>query len=490
MGRYETRRIGVVDIGSNSVRMVIYEVAGRSMAVRLNEKVIAGLGRGLSKSGQLNPEGRKTALACLDRFARLMVAHEVTKILAFATAAVRDASDGAAFCADVKRTTDIDIRVLTGEDEARYASLGVIAMLPDAEGVCGDLGGSSLELSVVRHGAYENGETYPLGPLALQGAKELDNLDMGKLVSQTRDMLANAIQLEGGKRTFYAVGGAWRAIAKLHMDERDYPLRLLQAYVMNADGLLDLTKRLRDRDAKLMAKADMLVSKRSANLHLTAMVLHEVVKAGGFDRIVVSSYGAREGIVFDDLNPFDRQADPLLEGVRLLGQADPIGAGFGEALSAWLRDAARHTLSPRLVEAACLMADIGAEFHPHYRASLSYDYVISAPLAGVTHRDRACIAQAVGSRYRSAFRHEVSDVILENDLFIKARSLGVLMKLGAQLSGRTRSLLERSTIVLSGEELILTVENDASYLLSELVDRRFRRAADMLGVTPVIRLAH
>ena len=172
--RPDARQAAVIDVGSNSVRLVIYRLEGRAIWTVYNEKALAGLGRDLPATGRLSPEGVETAITALRRYRAVLDGWGAEDVTAAATAAVREAADGPMFLKRVREETGLEVRVLTGDEEARYAALGVIAGQPDAHGVVGDLGGSSLELVRLNGAGPEDGATLPLGPFALGAPRQLD----------------------------------------------------------------------------------------------------------------------------------------------------------------------------------------------------------------------------------------------------------------------------------------------------------------------------
>ncbi|MBB36896.1 MAG: phosphatase [Hirschia sp.] len=489
--RDDNRRVAIIDIGSNSVRLVIYDVVGRCIRTFFNEKVLAGLGRGLGETGKLDPDGRVLAMQALDRFCAVMDAQRVTDVTAFATAAVRDAEDGAEFCAKMKERTGLAIRILSGTDEAKYAASGVIAMQPKADGVCGDLGGSSLEFSNIQEGYYTGGSTYALGPLALQSVSETIDLSSTKvrkaLEEHIDSVLDDAIELKGRSGTFYAVGGAWRTIARIHMELNDYSLRMLQNYEMTASSVIELCDRLMVPDKKLTPLVTAIAKKREQTLPLTALVLSRLIQIGGFDKVVTSSYGAREGMVYEGLSASLQRRDPLLAGMRLLMKSEPAGELFGEALAGWIRQASEKTLPQRLIEASCIVADLGARLHPDHRSHLTSEWVLTAPVTGVTHVERAMLALAIGCRYERNFRSTATETLLNGSERAAAKALGALMRLGADFSGRTANLFAFAKLTATSEELVLDVDKDHSSLASELVIKRLERTAFALGLTPALK---
>jgi exopolyphosphatase/guanosine-5'-triphosphate,3'-diphosphate pyrophosphatase len=466
-----------MDVGSNSVRLVVYDVRGRAMQPRFNEKVLAGLGRGLGATGRLHPEGVETALAALARFASITRSQKVDSLFAFTTAAVREASDGKTFVDRVRRETGLVLRVLSGAEEARFAAEGVLAGTPGVDGVVGDLGGSSLELARLAGGRYETGSTYPLGPLALDTG---GGFSEDKVLARARELMASAPELKKAGDLFFAVGGAWRAIGTLHMELTRAPLHMLQNYEMDAQKLLPLLSDVMN-GRKYADVLQEIAKRRASTIPYAAAVLKAVIEAGKFRTVMISSYGVREGVIFDSLEPAERAEDPLDAGLDAL-IVDEQAAEFGKALASWAIEAAPYTLHQRLTSAACRLVDIGALLHPDHRADLAFDLVARAPLPGLSHRDRAALALAVASRFKRGIRNEVSDKLLDPNLAGRARALGALMRLAADFSGRSAGLLRHSRLSCDGDTLTLRVETPYRALVSEAVERRLQHAADELDM--------
>jgi exopolyphosphatase/guanosine-5'-triphosphate,3'-diphosphate pyrophosphatase len=471
------KRIGVMDVGSNSVRLVVYDVRGRAMQPRFNEKVLAGLGRNLTTTGKLHKEGVEIAVSALARFASITRAQKVEALFPFATAAVREAADGKEFVDRVKKETGVALRVLSGSDEARFAAEGVLAGTPGIDGIAGDLGGSSLELARLVNGRYDGGATYPLGPLALDtgGAFNED-----KIVARVKDVLSGASELRKSGDTFFAVGGAWRSIGTMHMELTRAPLHMLQNYEMDAGELSKLLGEILGgkKHADLVQE---VARKRAITIPYAAAVLKAVIEIGKFKSVMVSSYGVREGIIFDSLDLAERQEDPLDAGIDGL-IADDQAAEFGRALAEWASEAAPYTLNARLSAAACRLVDIGALLHPDHRADLAFDLVARAPLPGLSHRDRAALALAVASRFKRGLRNDVSEKLLDANIAGRARALGALMRLAADFSGRSADLLKHARLTCDGDTLTLKVAAPYRALVSESVERRLEQAADELDM--------
>lgn len=483
--------VAVIDVGSNSVRMVVYALVGRVFLPKLNEKVMAGLGRGLQSTGKLSPDGIERALDALKRFRAVLNALGVSRIAATATAAVRDARDGSQFAQRVRRETGIELKVLAGEGEASMSAIGVSAGIVAPDGVVADLGGSSLEVIRVPMEQDRAGETFALGPLALDMG---DKFEFAVVHGRAKAALADSVVLKKSVADLYAVGGAWRALARVHMTERAYPLMVLQQYEIPSLEALDLCRRLGDTGRKAKLRISQLAGKRTETLPYAGAVLSALIEVSGASKIVISSYGLREGVLFQRLTASQRAADPLIEAMGAAFGADVRQIAFGEALEAWLKPVLAGTPSPletvqegRMVAAASRLADIGATLHPDHRADITFELIVRGPYAGASHAERAFLAFAVARRYDREFSGgPIVGQLLPEAWKARAIALGALMRLGSDVSARSAPLLSRCELAVSGEELCLRLSEPDRVLVSESVDKRLASAAEALGLRPKV----
>jgi len=488
------REIAVLDVGSNSVRLVLYRVEGRAIWTVFNEKVLAGLGRDLSRTGRLSPDGVILALSALRRFKLVLDGAKGVEVFAVATAAVRDAKDGPAFLKRVLAETGLRVRVLSGKEEAHYSALGVAAGQPGADGVVGDLGGSSLELVRLTKGKAGEGITLPLGPLAL-GAPDFDP----ELVSRTATERLAPLRKRFSGSCFYAVGGAWRNLAILQMRLAGYPLAIVQQYEISAAEALSIARLVAAQSRSSLDRIPGMSKKRSETLPFAALVLESLVEQLGVSRIVISAFGLREGLVFEALPKHLRSSDPLVEGCAALGARQGVAEALGPALEAWLTplwraleptfDADRRDV---LLAAACRLADMGARLHPDHRADLVFDQVLRAPIPGQTHAERAFLAAAAFARHTSAPMREPEILarVLTPERLRRARALGAAMRLGCDLSGRSPPLLAKAALGIDKNALVLTAKRDhADLLLGEHTNKRLGVLAQLLDLEPKVRTA-
>jgi exopolyphosphatase/guanosine-5'-triphosphate,3'-diphosphate pyrophosphatase len=487
------RDVAVIDVGSNSVRLVQFRLQGRALWPVFNEKASAGLGRGASQSGRLHPEGVETAMRALKRFSVLLDAKGITDRRAVATAAVRDCVDGPDFVARAAAETGFEIEILSGEEEGRRSALGVLSGVGEAHGLTGDLGGSSLELTRLEGRKVGQAQSLSLGPLAV-GVEDL---------KQARAAIKAGLQtasdaLASSGATFYAVGGAWRAFAQLAMAiDDDYPLRMLHQYTLSRREAEAVAAFALSQSPQSLALIDGVSERRAAVLPYAALLLQKILKRGQFDKVVISTNGLREGVVCHGDISLVEVGDPLIAGAEALAAQSGPEAGLGQALHRWLDpvfceqpDLFSRSRDAVLRAAACRLADIGARLHPDHRADLSTTQILYAPFGGVTHTERALLALTIFHRYAGK-RQRPDDCaarrLLDDESEQAAMALGLALRLGAALCGRSARVLDAFSLSRTDTHLILGVAPDAEALVVERALNRFEQLASTLGLEAQVR---
>ncbi len=473
-------RFGVIDIGSNSVRFVIFDSAMRSPAYFFNEKVYCGLGGDIETTGALPPEGKARALATLRRFALLTKALAVREVVTVATAAMRDASDGAEFAKQIEDETGLRVRVISGREEGRFAALGVLMGDRRTEGIVVDIGGASMELALVQAGAVRHCTTTPLGPLRLmetgKTGKDLDDL----AASHINDNLPDGIR-PGLSMTL--VGGGWRAFATLVMKRAKYPLTVLHGYHFTTEQALETCDWLTSGDIPDLTSFG-LSRTRADSAPWTAHVMRALIAQLQPSIIGVSSCGLREGVLYESLTPAMRGDDPLTQTARVMERIGARFPGFGDELNAWITTVLPE-IPARLRLAASLLADVNWRVHPDYRALACFTTATQSSLVGLTHTERMMLAVALSYRYKDAKnaveQQEGSTILTEDERRI-AEGMGRVIRLGAMLSGATPQLLRRCPLDRNDTHLTLTLPDDLESLGTDTVRRRLSSAASSLGV--------
>ncbi len=483
MTKQQCHRVGVIDVGSNSVRLVVFDGVARSPAYFFNEKVLCGLGKGLAENGVLSPEGRVRALAAIKRFALLLEHMGVEKVSTVATAAVREASDGPDFCAEVLAQTGIALYVASGEEEARLSAQGVLLGWPEADGLVCDIGGASMELARLKAGLVGQRATSPLGPLKLADFKG----DRPAHIQSTVAATMQAVQAPEGERLFL-VGGSWRAIARLDMARRQYPLHVLHEYRLTAAHMAQTATWIAEQTPQTLSELTDTSMARLKLVPLAAEVMLGLLKVLKPSEIAISSYGIREGMLFEAMPPAMRGLDPLIEACRYMETTNARFPGFGEALYNWVKDLFPQA-DPRLVHAACLLHDTTWRAHPDYRADMCFETVTRANMGGIDHAGRLFLAWAIRSRYSSGKgQEEASMALLPDAQIVTARSLGLAMRLGAMVSGAQAVMLQNTALMVDGDMLKLELRGTATALVGEVLEKRLQNLAKAMGLSPVLAL--
>ncbi len=484
----QEKPVAVIDVGSNSVRLVVFDAARRVSVPVFNEKVLCGLGRGIDSTGRLNPEGVELAMDALQRFAVLTHSMGVDDLTVIATAAVREAEDGEDFAKAVERRCGLKVRPIPGEEEARLSALGVLSAIPKADGLVGDLGGASFEVIRVEEGGIHGHTTLPIGPIRLASREVMDYAAALKTID---DNLANINWLDSARgKTFYAVGGAWRSFARIHMNMTDYPLLVAHHYEIPGKQALAFAKTVSNDDRGTLDKFFRGVSKkRVGTLPFAALLLRRLIEKSGISKVVISAYGLREGCLFDRLPHKVRTVDPLIDASRNLAWMTGRATVDGEALYHWMTPAFpdETTRERRLRRAACLLADLEWSEHPDYRVEHALLRILRYPMVGVDHPGRAYMALAVASRHaqvRERLYNKLLKPLLDKGEAKRARATGLAMRLGYTLSGGVIALLEQSHIRREGDTLIFEMPESADVLVGDTVQRRFRSLAKLLRCEP------
>jgi exopolyphosphatase/guanosine-5'-triphosphate,3'-diphosphate pyrophosphatase len=479
-------RVGIIDVGSNSIRLVVYERASRAPLPVFNEKVLCGLARGLDATGRLNPAGVDMALANIDRFTTLAHNMKVTSLDLLATAAVRDASDGPDFMQALASRPGIKAHVVSGKDEARFSGYGVMCGMPDASGVMGDLGGGSLELVALGNGGIGESTTLPVGPLRLMSSGKGDPK---KAVVDAIEGVRWLREQQG--KTFYAVGGAWRAFARLHMEQAGYPLHIIHHYDIPSDEARAVARLIAVQSAKSLEKMAGVSRRRVDTLPLACLALDRLLAALKPRNVVFSAFGLREGFYFSRLSEEERARHPLI------AFAEEQGADWRrfdlspDEIFDWMTPAfAGESDSERILRrAACHLSDIAWSDHPDYRAEQAYVRVLHLPAPGMSHRDRAILAMTMTYRYKSdpkAASLETAMRLTDGKGRVFARRLGACLRLAYNLSGGAPGLLPRIELRRSERDLRLVVPSELTRSLGDITARRLESAAQAFDLKSAI----
>jgi exopolyphosphatase/guanosine-5'-triphosphate,3'-diphosphate pyrophosphatase len=488
--RKRASSVAVIDIGSNSVRLVVYESMARSLVSLFNEKTLCGLGREVQSTGLLAPDAVAKALTSLRRFRALCKVMKVGRVYAIATAACRDATNGAAFIARAERICGVKIEILSGPREARLSALGVVSGIHNPDGIVGDLGGGSLELVDVRGNRIHSGMTLPLGSLALQDASHKSLKRAERIV---RTDLSAVAQLKAGRgRAFYAVGGTWRALARIHIIQSGYPLRVMHGYSISAMDALDFARRLRRlAAANMLANIEVVADARRPLLTYAALVLEYIIRVAKPKTIVFSTFGVREGLLYEMLPPPVRAEDGLICAAQHLNELLSRSARHAEELIAWTDRLARVVRlretdeDRRLRHAACLLSDIGWQMHPDYRGEQTLNLITNGNFGAISHQGRAFVALSVFYRYAGLSQENEPPAAIRDlvpaSMIERARVLGAAFRVAHLISAARPGVLPATHFRSRDRKLMLVFEHRMVDLVADRVGSRFKQLARLVG---------
>ena len=486
-------RCGIVDLGSNSVRLVVFEGRGRNPQAIFNEKAVLGLGRGLQNSGRLNEEAVVTALTVMGRYHAIARAMHAEPLEVLATAAVRDASNGAEFVSALQgRMPGVPIRILTGEEEARFSADGLFMGFAGADGVLGDLGGGSLELVRVGGGRVLNAASVPIGAIRLAERAGGDPVRARAVAEQ--ELARHPWLADAQGRDLYLVGGAWRALARMHIAQTGYPLAIVHHYVLRRDEARDLTGVVMSASRKALEKMPGAPLKRLGDLPFAAVAMRRLLRATGAARVVFSASGLREGWYASLLDPAVRDADPLLSAAREMALNWGRDVGLPPALVEWT-DPLFPDEAPAdrvLREAACWISDLGSHDHPEYRAEQGFLRVLRQQGIGLDHHARAFLGLVAALRYEAepaAPFLAPARALLDVPTLRRAEVLGAAMRLAYTLCGGTPALLAGTRLERRNGRLALRLSEGTGVFAGDSVVRRMDTLAASLGLDAAVEVA-
>lgn len=474
----------VIDIGSNTVRLVVYCGPQRAPDVWLNEKVTARLGRDLATTGRLPDEAIAIAMRGLARFACILKDIGITKVRTVATAAVRDAENGPEFVAQVRKL-GLDAEVLSGEEEAITSAYGVIGAFPGARGVVADLGGGSLELVAIANGAADHGVSLPLGTLRLPALRQQGEKAFNKAIKAE---LSRADWASAHPGPLYMVGGTWRAMATFAMHKAGYPLTDPQAFTMTLDEADKAARKIAGMDPAKLASIGGITSARAAALPDAAAMLRPLLAALQPEGLVFSAWGLREGLLYRSLSEDEQRMDPLLTAVAHFTEPRGASQTMATQIAAWTSHAAPSSGngSERLRLAAIMLSLAQWRLEPNMRLKHSIDWALDKRWLGLTHKGRAMIAAAL--RGASGKPEPTPDLqrLASDEALHEAAAWGLAFRLFRRLGAGSRVSLMSSKLTREGDVLKLWLEPGRAQLISEQVEIELARLAAWLDCEGIV----
>ncbi|PLX34040.1 MAG: exopolyphosphatase [Hyphomicrobiales bacterium] len=488
--------VAVVDIGSNSVRMVVYEGPHRAPSPFFNEKALCALGDGVADTGKLGKQNMKQAIAALKRFRLIANQIGVGRAYVIATAAARDASNGAKFVAKAREAFGVPVDVLSGEREAQMAGQGVLSGIPEALGLVGDMGGGSLELIGAAKGELTKGVTYPLGSLRLM-VEAKGSIERAEEIAH-QYLRDEPLMAANRGLPFYAVGGSWRMLARIHMLHHDYPLHVLHYYTIPAEDVLDLTRLVKSSKTSALLSIPGVSTARVKTLPFAAAVLERVITLTEAEDVVISASGVREGVLYGELDEDKRLQDPLLSACHDLAVLRSRSPRHAQELCNWTDQLFVSGMAPsetddekRLRHAACLLADIGWRAHPDYRGEQSLNVIANGAFIGLNHQGRAFLALTVFYRYEGLIGEVLSPrlrLLADWRELQRARMLGAALRLAYMISASMPNVIDKTRLVYENNTLVLVLPRALEDLRGDKLEKRLAVLANLVDRDSEIRI--
>jgi len=474
----------IVDIGSNSVRLMVYDQLGRAPMPRFNEKSLCRLAEGLAETGAIAPDGFRRTVEASRRFRAIADAMGVTRIDAVATEAMRRASNGPKLAAAIAAESGLKVRILSGAEEARFSTLGVISGFFRPVGSVGDMGGGSLEVAeAIDDHVGDRWVSLPLGALPVEAMLSQGLSAAKRRIDDVLQRLSRAL----ARPVFYPVGGGWRALAKAHMEAVRAPVKVVHGYTLGAVEAREFARAISRVSAAKLAATPGVTERRARTLPAAALVLDRVLKHLAPERVVFSALGLREGFLYSQLRREEQYLDPLIEGAQLIGLHLARVPEFAPELVSWTAYLAsgETAAEERLRVAVCALSDIAWRDAPDLRAEESFRRLLQFPFIGVTHPERVFIAAAVHARY--AGRSDAPWLSPAMDLIgpeerRRAQILGRAILLAYRFSGGVPAVLANAHLRIDSNCVRLEVDAAARAPDSEVVSERLKLLANAIGI--------
>lgn len=472
--------IAIIDIGSNSIRMVVYDGLYRSPAILFNERVLAELGKTLSTTGTLNPKTLELAFSNLQRF-KAVISNMNAKYYVIATAALREASDGPAFTQRLKDELGLDIQIISGEQEAYLGAMGLLASVRDVDGVAGDLGGGSLEFSHMGDHQYIQGASTPLGGLRLASGYKDKNILKGE-ISKNLNNVSWLKNVAKGK-TFYAIGGAWRGIARYYMEKTAYPIHIIHGLRVPVHIIIPHLTELTEMNKGELMRLEMISKHRRPVIGTAAQLLLDVINHVGASELVFSGFGVRDGLLFTKLDAESQAKDPLMDRCKQI-EKQLSRFNNGKAIYKWSKVIVANEKKKyqRLYKAACMINDMGWFEHRDYRAELSFRRVLTQRLGGgVNHVERVMLAIAIyvsyGENINDKLLIDYQELLTKKQLKL-ARRYGLAIRLARRLGGGPVKPLKHAELTVTNKNLELKIDESLEPFMGQHIEKLLDKLAD------------
>jgi exopolyphosphatase/guanosine-5'-triphosphate,3'-diphosphate pyrophosphatase len=472
----------IIDLGSNSIRMLIYDDFKLNPIPLFNEKAVCKLGKNLDKSKKLNADGCVSALKVLNRFKEILEVSEVRNLQIVATAALREADDAKSFLDKVEEIFNTEPRVLTGEEEAETAANGVILGFGNIDGVVADLGGGSLELTRVSNNIIHEKISLPLGVLRLMNNPIIKKKNLPKYI---RNMLKDYKWLiEKKLKNLYVVGGTWRALLKNHIYQDDYPLHVLHQYRLNRYSAVKYLNKISNLNKSSLKSLEPITKSRTQFLPYSSIILNELIEIVDPKYIICSISGLREGHMDFIYNKDKTKIDILNSHIdTIVFQKGDFGKSYLKYFN-FIKPAfdGNEIFNDKLLNLSCILSKMDWGLGAFQKAGLVFNEVLNTPILQLSHQERVMIALASFWRHCSLKYNPNYKYLglLTNNQIINSKRVGAALRLSESLTSLSSLLLDEFKIYKRRQTLYLKIPRVHMDIVSKQVTKKFKALAKIM----------
>ena len=469
------KRIGIIDIGSNSIRLVVFDGPRRSPLYLYNEKVFFRLGLQSFGKKAFDNATLKAVSRIINRYVAICQNMEIHKIIMFGTSALREASNSDVLVEEIRKNTSICVDVISGEKEAFYAAQGILLGFPNAEGIICDLGGNSVEFANICKRVIAECNSTLLGPLAITKLEnKIEDIDR-----YIRKQLLGAVNANAAKdKPFFLIGGSWRAIAKIHMQRTQYPLKIIQGYKVKSKKIKKTLEFI--QDSSFITKYDEIniSADRLELLPLSARLLEIIIDELQIKTLTFSSFGVREGFLYHNLSEAEKKKDPLIEAAKFFEKKETRFPNMSKHTFKWISPLYENLprKTKRVILAATKLHDIAWIAHPDYKTEMCLELVTRSNISGLSHKERVFLAMILLFRHKAkpekVFNSKLFKIVSKKKRKI-ARVLGKGLKLASTVLGEL-SLFDKIDFRLKAHEVELCFQSKIDFVNGEVVERRIQ----------------
>lgn len=490
-------QIAVIDIGSNSIKLVLakYDAYGFQIIDELKESV--RLGEGMDKNDFMKEDRMLKGLETLQMFKDLCVATKTKRIIAVATAAVRNATNGEAFIKRIKDTLDLDVKTLTGQEEAFYDYCGVVNSIDEANGLIIDIGGGSIEMIWMANRKIKHSHSFDFGAVTLASMFNLTDEVKESSVKALKEYLLKAFKsIEWLKKENFdlliGVGGTLRNIAKIDKRQKDYSFDRIHNYEMTAEtveNVFDQVKGLSLKDRKNISG----LSKKRADIFIGAngFVLY-LMEHLGINQLTLSGKGIREGLLYNDKILDGHIVADVLE-YSLMAQVDKLPKFKSHTLN--VHDLLKQlvmALEPlfsfkfsnfdgsieKVVKTAGLLHDLGSIINYYDHHEHTFYMILNSDINGVNHREQLLAAYIAASHRHVSYslhkynlnRRQFTDIIdRKGDDKELIRKVGILLEIAEGLDRNMSGAIKIHGVEIDEKRVKIYIKSSKNPIL-EITD--------------------